>query len=32
MFLTTEAVISDQPEDKKSDHHHGAGMDMGGMM
>lgn len=32
MFLTTEAVITDQPEDKKSDHHHGAGMDMGGMM
>lgn len=32
MFLTTEAVIADKPEEKDSNHSHAGGMDMSGMM
>ncbi|NCB20474.1 MAG: chaperonin GroEL [Clostridia bacterium] len=32
MFLTTEAVIVDLPEEKNSGHNHAGGMDMAGMM
>jgi chaperonin GroEL len=33
MLLTTECVISEEPEEKSAGHGHGGGMgDMGGMM